>query len=228
MFWLKKQLPAHSEEEIKETVMIERKNKSRKHSRPKRNGDKEMSSEDSFDLKENENEFYGKKQKKTPSRNARKASKFELEMNKYGLLENIKEIKKLNFYLGAELGSTLNNEDNFLYDNPRLRNQYEFPFQRRARSISPPRGTVPFRKNKEVSNTSKPVTVKENFFINAFNKKYYKKPISSLEIEEAMIDSFGLSTGPSYEAKKETQGDDLIYQKIIGPIKKLSKDINIM
>eukprot|EP00826_Nyctotherus_ovalis_P025890 TRINITY_DN2010_c0_g1_i14.p1 TRINITY_DN2010_c0_g1~~TRINITY_DN2010_c0_g1_i14.p1 ORF type:complete len:224 (-),score=51.66 TRINITY_DN2010_c0_g1_i14:146-817(-) len=220
MSWLKENSQKYLEEDVKGGQSVVQRNQS-SHSR--RKGVKDSDSEDFFDLKDNENELYKRQTKKSPSRNVRRVSRFELEMNKHGLLEDIKKIRKLSFYLSIGLGSAVNSEENLVYNPSQPKISYEFPFQRRARSSSPPRGVMPFCKAEKGSNYKLPIAAKQNLSLKTSHIKNIKQLLPH-QIEGAMIDSFGLSTGPSYEGKKEIPGDELIYQKIIGPIKELSQD----
>ena len=173
----------------------------------------ELNSDDSFDLNDNKNDFYSKPIKKVPSRNSRKVSGFELEMNKYGLLENIKQIKQFNFYLGVELGSPRKEKEQVIINKRGINQPYEFPYQRRARSSSPPRGVIPFHNiEKSISNGNKVIIGQKNFVIEAVNKN--KGGFEVREIAEGIIDSFGLSTNPTEEGRKDPIGEYYTNTKI--------------
>jgi len=194
-------------------------------------------SNDSFEADDNLNELE-LEIKRTNSKKQNKSPKFELEMRKHGLLDKIKHIQQLNCHLGAELGSARGDEQNSMNDNSMTsindRSGYVFPFQKRARSNSPPRGVAPFAKAESPMNNAsrKPVVVTRNFIIgpNSNAKKirgkvrFGQKPeyndllIKHIENEEGMLECCGLSTGPTDEEKKgELLGDEWMYQRIPEP-----------
>ena len=201
--------------------------------------------DESFDAEDNENELASLAAKNKPKvtkyvasvsteKRAKKAAPehFEQEMNKHGLLDKIVHIQQLNNYFENELGgigkkveapSTVaevegqdrsqNSPKATIMDNSK---GYAFPFQKRARSNSPPKnGALLFvpkstEKSPEQSPCDprrKPVVARANFVIGKAVKQlnFSQKAqmvdqfLRSLESDDDF--SCGLSTGPTDELK---------------------------
>ena len=226
---------------------------------------RQKSNSESFEADENQNDLEIESRKAQDrcditSNSLSRTPYFELEMDKHGLLDKIKHIQELHSHLGAELGSARNEEQNSFQNNScssitdaNLGSSikgggcgYSFPFQKRARSNSPPRSTALFAKAEILTscNPRKPVIVTKNFVIaagannastnsidNSSDKKKAKgqspigpkvestEPIAKhVENDEGgLMECCGLSTGPTDEDKKnEFLRDEWMYQRIAG------------
>ena len=169
---------------------------------------------------------------------------FELEMHKHGLLDEIVHIQQLNDYFEAELGTKKEGEGRMAESrnspNTTVDKQlgpekgYAFPFQKRARSQSPPRNGALFGSQSgdelrpEVPTTRKPVVATVNFVIGKATlphelgpkPQFVETSAKALEPDD-VIDSCGLSTGPTDEGRNNQKlhlADDLdnewLYQRI--------------
>ena len=161
---------------------------------------------------------------------------FEQEMHKHGLLDKIVHIQQLNNFFEVELGGNKKIGDNSRSIAAEVQNSpnttvdkgYAFPFQKRARSNSPPKNGVLFgpKSNDELPSdikvTRKPVMARTNFVIGKSvmkPKKAMDQFAKIMENEEA-IDRGGLSTGPTDEIQKmhstiEEDDSEWMYQRII-------------
>jgi len=198
-----------------------------------------------------------KMQKYTGAVSTAKAKKivpehFEQEMDKHGLLDKIVHIQQLNKIFENELGAISKRPDIPQIQNvevsglekgqnsPTSDKAYAFPFQKRARSNSPPKnGALLFiSKNSENSGelspsdpSRKPVVARANFVMGKAVKQLKFSPkahivdqfLKSLESEDDMC--CGLSTGPTDELKgsgivqpeESEDPDSWMYQRINQP-----------
>ena len=180
---------------------------------------------------------------------------FELEMHKHGLFDKIAHIQQLKNYFEVELGgnkkammdSSRSIEENKAQpqlpvpqpqnssQNVLLEKGYAFPFQKRARSNSPPRNGTLFggksgeeSPNEFVGTVRKPVMARTNFVMGKdlsrmkddirMKIQFADHSSKALENEDAIIDCCGLSTGPTDELQKvhtiEDDDSDWMYQRI--------------
>ncbi len=156
---------------------------------------------------------------------------FDREMNRHGLLDKIVHIQQLKNYFELEIGGPLPspqaNSGQRSPDNVQNGDKsYAFPFQKRARSNSPPKNGALFgskRNSRDESPTDirmrKPVVARTNFVMGkALQRKQESEFMKMLENEELM-DCGGLSTGPTDEAQQQqkAQGgleEEWMYQRI--------------
>jgi len=167
---------------------------------------------------------------------------FDVEMNKHGLSDKIANIQQLNNYLEVEIGGSrrLNDSGQSVSDDGSANGIFEnvtkgdestakgftFPFQKRARSHSPPRNGQLFdpkrgQHNPEVSR--KPVVAVGNF---ALGKNVIPRPSDMEQLNKVLEsdeggDTAGLSTGSTGEerqakAKAPTAmaEDEWMYQRL--------------
>ncbi len=174
---------------------------------------------------------------------------FEAEMNKHGLLDKIVNIQQLNNFFESEIGGSRRDNsphasdfgggsanissnsqlDKILCENPsEIREPspkgFTFPFQKRARSNSPPRNGQLFDHGRKPSPGRQPVVA--NFLVGAGGFEFGKKPSvpneKFLGIDAVMGDTAGLSTGCTREdhasrggkAKSGLGDDDWMYQRL--------------
>ncbi len=178
---------------------------------------------------------------------------FEQEMDKHGLLDKIVHIQQLNNYFENELGavakkveggsptgaqqqvSAQNSPNAAAAAGAVAEKGYAFPFQKRARSNSPPKNSallfVPRSGEKSPGPTDprrKPVVARTNFVIGKAVRQLKFSPkaqvvdqfLKSLESEDDLC--CGLSTGPTDEIKgggaiaepQDEGGDGWMYQRI--------------
>lgn len=134
---------------------------------------------------------------------------FEIEMNKYGLLEKIDSIQQLNNYFEAELGNTKKiNEKSEEINKEIQEKNYTFPFQKRVRSQSPPKNGIVFgRKGSEdeTEPSRKPVIATNNFYIGGCLKGNKKQ--EQCENEDS-IDTGELSTGVTNGLKSSLEEEN--------------------
>eukprot|EP01022_Parablepharisma_sp_SALTPOND_P019997 TRINITY_DN3519_c0_g1_i1.p2 TRINITY_DN3519_c0_g1~~TRINITY_DN3519_c0_g1_i1.p2 ORF type:complete len:384 (-),score=35.76 TRINITY_DN3519_c0_g1_i1:3156-4259(-) len=206
--------------------------------------------EDSFKAEENENEL-GKcvppkpdLRRVFPSGNPRRGKSpplrehFEAEMNKYGLLDKITNIQQLNNFFELEIGGSKKDNSStqlldssasnshldkiFAENSPNSAKGFAFPFQKRARSNSPPRNGQLFDPKRKESPGRQPIIA--NFFLgkNLVSRKHVKSPEVEVPIVSMVGDTAGLSTGSTREdhcAKKGKGGvglgdDEWMYQRL--------------
>lgn len=166
---------------------------------------------------------------------------FEAEMHRHGLLDKILHIQQLNNYFGAELGSARKGSPRAGNASPEpsvsglntssaADKGYAFPFQKRARSNSPPRSPSALFSSgthKVDSKTGrKPVVATPNFVIGKIAKQRQFGPRAECSEQSAAKDGeecCGLSTGPTDEERNNVlrqemapTGDDWMYQRIVG------------
>ncbi len=179
---------------------------------------------------------------------------FDLEMNRHGLLDKIANIQRLNNYFESEIGGKLNDisasgqcsEDSATFEKS-FKGQaptkgFTFPFQKRARSHSPPRNGQLFSPASPVDETSaktgrKPVVAN---FVLGRNLRVSAAKVPGEQIRLARVlereDTTGLSTGSTREEKKQTKGleEEWMYQRLegegkcdAGPLRDL-RDTNLL
>eukprot|EP00830_Metopus_es_P008939 TRINITY_DN18677_c0_g1_i1.p1 TRINITY_DN18677_c0_g1~~TRINITY_DN18677_c0_g1_i1.p1 ORF type:complete len:352 (-),score=73.12 TRINITY_DN18677_c0_g1_i1:61-1116(-) len=173
---------------------------------------------------------------------------FEKEMNKYGLLDKIVHIEKLNNFFVSELGRNKKGSDCSPHHSPNasidkepilataIKNEkgYTFPFQKRARSNSPPKTGVLFGKKatddgpNDSTQVRKPLMATSNFVMGqAFKQPDFGPKVALAEQftkyvdNDDPIDSCWLSTGPTDEDKHtqklhsiEEDDSDWMYTRI--------------
>jgi len=183
---------------------------------------------------------------------------FEAEMNKHGLLDKIVNIQLLNNFFESEIGGTKKegspHASDFGTSNSRLEKifvenpdqtmegkGFTFPFQKRARSNSPPRNGQLFDPKRSENTGNQPIVA--NFFIGQkVIRKELKKQIKFPKLEISLGENGGLSTLCTREEQGKMKSglgeEDWMYQrldaggekeqekKIVGDEKVLLKLIN--
>ena len=226
-------LLARNNEKVLQRLVDPRKEKSRKKGF-------EEDSDGSFVAEENANELETitpglKNYRGSPGSGKRKGSvnkieHFEDEMGKHGLLDKIVSIQKLNNFFEAELGSNKKMNDSAFDDtcnNTTLDKTgkaaagadpgaFAFPFQKRARSHSPPRNPQLFDQTRNPICVDAPKPLVATNFVVAPQLRLNEKMTGTAFGQEEPVVSEDLECGfsPTDENNGEHIDNDWMYQRL--------------
>ena len=160
---------------------------------------------------------------------------FEAEMNKHGLLDRIVNIQQLNNFFESEIGGNKRDTPSYVSESGGSNSQLDkilednspatalsansqgfiFPFQKRARSNSPPRNGQLFDPKRKESPGRQPIVA--NFFV---GKSALQRRAEFPESDPITVDTARLSTGCTREdqgskkAKPAIEEEDWMYKRL--------------
>lgn len=169
-----------------------------------------------------------KQEETSTSPRASQVTTFEADMEQHGLQKKIKDIQMLNSYFQCEIGKNTTGIRGQLPPstaaNPKRgeikkRSQITFPFQRRARSFSPPKNAKTFKahspKDKDEEEKVKPIKgfVCGKQLLNQVNNKRGKSPTTDEETRDRVKNLIALRENISSKNKIYKLDDESRYKK---------------